>query len=217
MDTVTLLPVVHRDSGAKGEFFGYGKQRDFALSVWRKRLEDEFLIEASDQFRAKEFVELGNHSPLERGEWEPGGTKKLLRADVAGANDVKARKIIRTMIAERDSGGIEHLQEQILYQAMGLFDFVDKQNPLLVLREDLSESPGFAGFIPMNSFALSRCRNPDISKRKRESRRKGNAKTPAPTPSSLARSDRETGANQAAARRAAIRADRARAPSRRGE
>jgi hypothetical protein len=70
------------------------------LSVWRKRLEDEFLIEASDQFRAKEFVELGNHSPLERGEWEPGRTKKLLRADVAGANDVKARKIIRTMIAE---------------------------------------------------------------------------------------------------------------------
>ena len=42
------------------------------------------------------------------------------------------------MIAKRDSGGIEHLQEQILYQAKGLFDFVDKQNPLLVLREDLS-------------------------------------------------------------------------------
>jgi hypothetical protein len=52
-----------------------------------------------------------------------------------------------------DSGGIEHLQEQIRYQAMGLFDFVEKQNPLIVLREDLSESPGFAGFIPMIPFS----------------------------------------------------------------
>ena len=31
---------------------------------------------------------------------------------------------------------------------MGLFDSVEKQKPLLVLREDLFESPGFAGFIP---------------------------------------------------------------------
>jgi hypothetical protein len=39
-----------------GEFFGYNKQRNFAMSIWRKRLEDEFLIEASDQFRAKEKI-----------------------------------------------------------------------------------------------------------------------------------------------------------------
>ena len=144
-------------------------QRDFAFSVWRKRLEDEFLIEASDQFRAKEFVELGNHSPLERGEWEPGRTKKLLRADVAGAERRKCQKDHKNDDRRVDSGGIEPLQEQIPYQARGLFDFVEKRNPLLVLREDLSGWPGFAGFIPINSFALSRCRNSDISKRNRES------------------------------------------------
>ena len=49
-----------------GEFFSYGEQRDFALSVRGKRFEDDLLIEASDQFRAKEFVQFGNDSALQR-------------------------------------------------------------------------------------------------------------------------------------------------------
>ena len=95
---------------------------------------------------------------------------------------------------------------------MGLFDFVEKQNPLLVLREDLSESPGFAGFIPheqLRAVQVQEFRH--IETKQVSRRRKGNAKAPAPTPSSLPRSRGETGANQAASRRAAIRVDRARA------
>ena len=41
------------------------------------------------------------------------------------------------MIGERDARGIEHLQEEIPYQAVGFFDFVEKQNASLVLRENV--------------------------------------------------------------------------------
>ena len=51
------------------------------------------------------------------------------------------------MIGERDARGIEHLQKEIPYQAMGLFDFVEKQNASLVPRENLPESSRAAGFV----------------------------------------------------------------------
>ncbi len=44
------------------------------------------------------------------------------------------------MIGERDAGGIEHLQKEIPYQAVGLFDFIEKQNALLVLRQNASQA-----------------------------------------------------------------------------
>ena len=95
------------------------------------------------------------------------GRKKLLRADVARAHDVETRKIISSMVGERDAGCIEHLQEEIPYQAMGLFDFVEEAERLAgAARERFPSRPALPVSSPMNSFTLSRCRNSDISKRK---------------------------------------------------
>ena len=51
------------------------------------------------------------------------------------------------MIGERDAGGIEHLQEQIPYQAMRLFDLVEKQDASLVVGENLSQPSGAARLV----------------------------------------------------------------------
>jgi hypothetical protein len=68
-----------------GEFFVYGEPGNFPLRVRAQRSEDNFLVEASDEFRAEEFAEFGRHGPLQRGERKPSRAQKLLRADVAGA------------------------------------------------------------------------------------------------------------------------------------
>ena len=59
-------------------FLGNGKVADFTLDFRRERLEDDFLVEASNKLRAKEAVELRDHRSFECGEWQPGRAKKLL-------------------------------------------------------------------------------------------------------------------------------------------
>ena len=70
-------------------------------------------------------MQFGNDGPLQRGERKPGGTQELLRANIARAHDVKARQIIASMVRERNACGIEHLEQEIPYQAMGFFDFIE--------------------------------------------------------------------------------------------
>ena len=60
------------------------------------------------------------------------------------------------MVCEGDASSIQHLQKEIPYQAVGLFDLVEKQDALLVFREHLAEATGAAGFVPMKSFTLSK-------------------------------------------------------------
>jgi len=36
--------------------------------------------------------------PFQRGEWKPGRAQKLLRSDIAGANDVKPGEVVSPMI-----------------------------------------------------------------------------------------------------------------------
>ena len=50
------------------KFLGNDKPANFPLRVRGKRLEDDFFIEASDQFRSEKFVEFGNDGPLQRRE-----------------------------------------------------------------------------------------------------------------------------------------------------
>ena len=75
-----------------GQFFGYGKPGDLALSVRGKRFEDDLLVEASDKLRPEEFVELGKHGPLQCGERKPSWTQKLLRGDVCWCRRYRSRK-----------------------------------------------------------------------------------------------------------------------------
>ena len=85
------------------------------------------------------------------------GRKKLLRANVAGADDVKPGKIVGSMIGERDAGGIEHLQKEIPYQAVGLFNFIEQRERLAgVCERTLPKRPGLPVSSPMKSFTLSR-------------------------------------------------------------
>ena len=70
-------------------------------------------------------MEFRQNCPLQRGEWKPGRAQKLLRADIAGANDVKPGEIVGTVIGQRDTSGIEHLQKEIPYEPMGFFDFIE--------------------------------------------------------------------------------------------
>ena len=124
-----------------------GEPGDFPLSVRAKRSEHDLLVEAPDEFRAEKSMQFGNDGPLQRGEGKAGRTQELTRADIARAHNVETRQIVSAMIGERDARGIEHLQKEIPYQAMGFFDFVEEQNASLMLRENYSESSGAAGFI----------------------------------------------------------------------
>jgi hypothetical protein len=71
------------------KLLGNDKPANFPLRVRWKRLEDDFLIEAPDQLWSEKFVEFGNDRPLECRERESGRTQKLLRANVAGADDIE--------------------------------------------------------------------------------------------------------------------------------
>ena len=46
------------------QFLDYGEPGDFALSVRGKRLEDDKLVKAPDEFRAEEHVQFRNDRPL---------------------------------------------------------------------------------------------------------------------------------------------------------
>jgi hypothetical protein len=90
------------------------------------------LVETSNEFWAKEPVKLSNHRSLEGSEWQPGWAKKLLRADVAGADDVEPGKIIGTMVSKGDASSIQHLQKKIPNQTVCLFDFIEEEDTLLM-------------------------------------------------------------------------------------
>src|SRR6185295_11514240 len=100
-----------------------------------------------DQFRAKKSVKLSNHGSLERSERQPGWSEKLLGADVAGADHIEPGKIIGPVVNEGDASSVQHLQEKIPYQTMSLFDFVKKQDALLVSCEHLAKATDTAGFV----------------------------------------------------------------------
>ena len=80
------------------EFLTNCNAPNLTLHFRREWSEDNFLIEASDQFRAKEPVKLRNHRSLERSKRQPGGTEKLVGADVAGADNIKSGKIMYAMV-----------------------------------------------------------------------------------------------------------------------
>jgi hypothetical protein len=54
------------------KLLGNDKLANFPSRGRRERLEDNFLIEASDQFRAERFVKFENNGPLQRRERQPG-------------------------------------------------------------------------------------------------------------------------------------------------
>jgi hypothetical protein len=54
------------------KLLGNGEPANFPLRVRGKRLEDDFFIEASDQFRAKKPVKFGENRPFQRCERQPG-------------------------------------------------------------------------------------------------------------------------------------------------
>jgi len=108
-----------------GKFFRYGKLPDFALCIRGKRFEDDFFVKPSNQFGTKKAMEFRQNCPFERGEWQAGRAQKLLRADIAGANDVKPGEVVGSVIGQRDASCIEHLQKEIPYQPMGFFDFIE--------------------------------------------------------------------------------------------
>ena len=92
-----------------GEFLENGELANLALRVWRKRFEDDLFVKAPDEFRSEEFVQFGNHRAFQGREWKPGWTQKPLGANVARADEVKAGKIVGSVIVKRNPGGIEHL------------------------------------------------------------------------------------------------------------
>ena len=47
-------------------------------------------------------------------------------ADVVGADSIESGKIVGAMVCEGDARSIQHLQKEIPYQAVGLFDLVEK-------------------------------------------------------------------------------------------
>ena len=55
-------------------FVGNGKLADFPLRVWGKRFEDNLLVQAPEEFRAGNAVELRQDCPPQRGEREPRWT-----------------------------------------------------------------------------------------------------------------------------------------------
>ena len=54
------------------KLLGNDKPANFPLRVRGKRLEDDFFIEASDEFRSKKFVKFGENRPFQRSEGQPG-------------------------------------------------------------------------------------------------------------------------------------------------
>jgi hypothetical protein len=143
--------VGHRETetalAESGELFGYGEPGDLALRIRGKRFEDDFLVEASDEFWAEEFVQFGDHSPLQGGEWQASWTQEALRANVASADNIEAGKIVDPVIGERYASGIEHLQEEIPDEVVSLLDFIEQQNASPVARENSSESSLAAAFV----------------------------------------------------------------------
>ena len=75
------------------------------------------------------------------------GRKKLLRSDVAGADNVETGKVTSIVVGKCYLGRIEHLQKKVPDQAMGLFNFVKQKNAPLTLRKDGSQAPRPAGFV----------------------------------------------------------------------
>jgi hypothetical protein len=63
------------------------------------------------------------------------------------AHDIHVGVAVRSMIGQRDSGGIEHLQKQIPNQAVCLFDFIEQENALPVFAKDSSQTSRAAGFV----------------------------------------------------------------------
>ena len=51
------------------------------------------------------------------------------------------------MVRKGDASGVQHLQEKIPYQVVSLFDFVEKQDALLVSCEHLAKATDTAGFV----------------------------------------------------------------------
>jgi hypothetical protein len=51
---------------------------------------------------------------LECGERQPRWSEKLLRADVAGADDIESGQIVCVMVRKRDASSVEHLEKEIL-------------------------------------------------------------------------------------------------------
>lgn len=129
------------------EFLGNGDPGDFPLGVGRERLENDFLVEATDEFRAKNAMKLGEDRAFQCREGEASRTKELPGANVARANDDESGKVVGAVIGQCDAGGIRHLKEQVPDQAMGLLDFVEKENARAIFRQHVPEAAGPASFV----------------------------------------------------------------------
>jgi len=64
-----------------------------------------------------------------------------------GADHIEPGKIIGPVVCEGDASGIQHLQKGIPYQPMSLFNFVEKQNALLVSCEHLAKATDATGLV----------------------------------------------------------------------
>ena len=136
--------------------FGHRQPGHFALSLRGKGPEHDLLVEASDELRSEKSVQFGDYRPFQRGERKAGRDEELLRANIARAHDVETRKIIGMVVRKCDAGGIEHLQEEIPYQAVGLFDFVEEKDASLVCERTFPSRPVLPVSSPMNNLTLSR-------------------------------------------------------------
>lgn len=130
-----------------GEFLVNRKSANLSLGIWTQRFENNLLVESSDQLGSEKSVEFRKDGSFQRREWESRLTEELLRADVAGAYDVESGKIVGSMIGQSDPGRIEHLQEEIPDQAVGLFNLIEKKNAMPMLGKHFSQTTGAAGLV----------------------------------------------------------------------
>jgi hypothetical protein len=87
------------------------------------------------------------------------GRRSCWGADVAGADHIEPGKIIGPVVYEGDASSVQHLQEKIPYQAVSLFDFVEKQDALLVSCEHLAKATDTAGFVAHKELHIVQVNN----------------------------------------------------------
>jgi len=135
-----------------GKLLRDDKLTNLTLRIRGKWLENNFLVKAPDEFRAEGPVKLRQDFPFERGEWQPCWSEKLLRANVAGADDVESRKVVCAMVGQGDARGVQHLQKEIPDQAVSLFDFIEEKNTLAMFGKNFPQPSWIPSFIPHEQF-----------------------------------------------------------------